>query len=275
MLNIGQNQRLTCKSIESQGVCLDNAQGDQVWLPRHEAPAGLAPGDALDVFVYIGNDNQPVATTQRALAQVGECAWLKVVSESRVGAFLDWGIPKDLLVPFAEQVRPMQVGRHQLVYVYRDNSGRLAASSRLNRFIRDQTEGLKERDAVQLIIADRTDLGVKAVVNHQFWGLLYADELLTPVRKGQRLTGYIKRLRDDGRIELSLQQPGYAKVGGITEQILERLQQSGGYLPLNDKSPPELIYKMFAVSKGAFKQAVGALLKQRKIMFERDGIRLK
>lgn len=273
MLNIGQNQRLTCKSIDAQGMCLGNAQGDQVWLPRHEAPAGIAPGDALDVFIYIGNDNQPVATTQRALAQVGECAWLKVVSESRVGAFLDWGIPKDLLVPFAEQVRPMHVGRHQLVYVYRDNSGRLAASSRLNRFVRDQAEGLKERDAVQLIIADRTDLGVKAVVNHQFWGLLYADELLTPVRKGQRLTGYIKRLREDGRIELSLQQPGYAKVGGITEQILERLQQSGGYLPLNDKSPPELIYTMFAVSKGAFKQAVGALLKQRKIVFERDGIR--
>lgn len=276
MVVIGRKNRLAIKRLDEVGARLEGGRFGDILLPQRYLSANLRPGDELDVFVYRDSEDRIIATTETPKAQVGECAWLKVVSVSNVGAFLDWGLPKDLLVPFAEQpAQRMQVGRHYLVRLFVDNTHRIAASTKLDRFLLDEAEGLEQGQQVSLLIADRTDLGVKAVVNHRFWGLLYHDSLFKPVRKGDSVDGFIKRIREDGRIELSLEQPGYDKVGGVAEEILKRLRDSGGSLPLSDKSPPDVIAAEFQVSKGVFKQAIGALYKKRLIHIEKGGIRLQ
>lgn len=276
MVVIGRKNRLAIKRLDEVGARLEGGRFGDILLPQRYLSANLRPGDELDVFVYRDSEDRIIATTETSKAQVGECAWLKVVSVSNVGAFLDWGLPKDLLVPFAEQpAQRMQVGRHYLVRLFVDNTHRIAASAKLDRFLLDEAEGLEQGQQVSLLIADRTDLGVKAVVNHRFWGLLYHDSLFKPVRKGDSVDGFIKRIREDGRIELSLERPGYDKVGGVAEEILKRLRDAGGSLPLSDKSPPDVIAAEFQVSKGVFKQAIGALYKKRLIHIEKGGIRLQ
>jgi predicted RNA-binding protein (virulence factor B family) len=246
----------------------------ELLLPARYVPADCKPGDKLMVFVSLDSEDRPIATTETPKAEVNECAWLKVVSVSDVGAFLDWGLSKDLFVPFSEQGVRMQEGRSYLVYIYEDNTGRLAATTKLNRFIKDKAEGLTDKQEVSLVIGDITDLGVKAVINHEFWGLLYHDQLFKPVRKGQTHAGYVRRIRQDGKVELSLYQPGYGKVSEFAESIIDALKASNGFLPLNDKSAPEAIYSNFNVSKGVFKQAIGALYKKHLILIEKEGIRL-
>lgn len=274
MIDVGRYARLKVVRIEDIGARLDAGSMGELLLPARYVPEGCKPGDKLMVFVSLDSEDRPIATTEKPKAQVHECAWLKVVSVSNVGAFLDWGLSKDLFVPFSEQGVRMQEGRSYLVYVYEDNTGRLAATTKLNRFIKDRAEGLVDNQEVSLLIGDKTDLGVKAVVNHEFWGLLYHDQLFKPVRKGQSLSGYIKRIRPDGKIELSLYQPGYGKVSDFAESVLDALKSSDGFLPLNDKSSPDVIYSRFNVSKGVFKQAIGALYKKHLIVIEKTGIRL-
>jgi len=276
MTDIGRFNHLRVIRVQEEGARLDGGRLGHLLLPRRYLSGGVRDGDYLDVFVYRDSEDRPLATTEKPLAQVGECAWLKVVSLSKVGAFLDWGLPKDLLVPFAEQRSPMQAGRHYLVYLFVDNSGRIAASTKLNRFIAESVEPgrFKPGQAVPLTIAERTDLGVKAVIDHQVWGLIYHDSLFQPVRPGQRLTGYIRRVRPDGRVELTLQAPGYDKVDRIADEILRELKAEGGWLPLSDKSSPEAIKARFRISKGVFKQAIGALYRQKRIRIEKGGIRL-
>lgn len=275
MVNVGRYERLKVTRIEDIGARLDAGVMGELLLPARYVPSGCKPGDQLMVFVSLDSEDRPIATTEKAKAQVGEAAWLKVVSVTDVGAFLDWGLSKDLFVPFSEQRVPMQEGRSYLVYVYEDNTGRLAATTKLNRFIKDRAEGLTERQEVSLLIGDQTDLGVKAIVNHEFWGLLYQDQLFKAVRKGQRISGYVKRIRPDGKIELSLYEPGYGKVSEFAESVLDALKKNNGFLPLTDKSPPEAIYETFNVSKSVFKQAIGALYKKHLILIEKDGIRLQ
>ncbi|WP_166253757.1 CvfB family protein [Marinobacter salicampi] len=275
MVNVGRYERLKVTRIEDIGARLDAGTMGELLLPARYVPSGCKPGDLLMVFVSLDSEDRPIATTEKAKAQVGEAAWLKVVSVTEVGAFLDWGLSKDLFVPFSEQRVPMQEGRSYLVYVYEDNTGRLAATTKLNRFIKDRAEGLTERQEVSLLIGDQTDLGVKAIVNHEFWGLLYQDQLFKSVRKGQRMSGYVKRIRPDGKIELSLYEPGYGKVSEFAESVLDALKKNNGFLPLTDKSPPEAIYETFNVSKSVFKQAIGALYKKHLILIEKDGIRLQ
>lgn len=276
MVVIGRKNRLAIKRLDEIGARLEGGRFGDILLPQRYLSAAAKPGDELEVFVYRDSEDRIIATTETPKVEVGQCAWLKVVSVSPVGAFLDWGLPKDLLVPFAEQpAQRMQEGRNYLVRVFVDNTHRIAASAKLNRFLLDEAEGLEQGQQVSLLIADKTDLGVKAIVNHQFWGLLYHDSLFKPVRKGQTVDGFIKRIREDGKIELTLERPGYVKVGGIADDILQRLQDAGGFLPISDKSPPELIAAEFQISKGAFKQAIGALYKKRLIRIEKGGIRLQ
>lgn len=207
-------------------------------------------------------------------AAVGDVAYLEVVTVNDTGAFLDWGHPRDLLLPYGEQRFRPSVGKRVLVMIYADQQGRPVASQKLERFIADEAAGLQAGDAVSLVIADQTDLGVKAVVNHRFWGLLYRDEANRPLRRGQRLTGYVKRLRDDGRLDLSLLPPGEARLDVVGERVLKALRESGGYLPLGDRSDPAEIKARLGVSKNAFKQAIGRLYKRQRITLEPDGIRL-
>ncbi len=211
---------------------------------------------------------------QRTLT-IGQVAWLKVVDVNDLGAFVDWGLSKDLFIPFAEQQHPLRPGSFTLVKIYLDNQGRPAGSTRIDRWIEDTTSELSAGQQVELLIAEQTDLGFKAIINHQFWGVLYSNELYRRVRKGQIVEGYIQRIRDDGKIDLTLNQPGFSasKIEVVARDIENNLHANSGFLALNDKSPPPDIYAAFGVSKKVFKQAVGALYKAQKITIEAGGLR--
>ncbi|WP_280552633.1 S1-like domain-containing RNA-binding protein [Halomonas sp. 25-S5] len=213
-------------------------------------------------------------STRAPRASIGDVAYLEVVTVNDTGAFLDWGHPRDLLLPYGEQRFRPSVGRRVLVIIYEDQQGRPVASQRLDRILADEAEGLAAGDEVALVIAEATDLGYKVVVDQRFWGLLYRDDVNRPLRRGQRLTGYVKRLRDDRRLDLSLLPPGPARLDVVGEQVLKALRESGGYLPLGDKSDAGEIKARLGVSKNAFKQAIGRLYKHQRILLEPGGIRL-
>ncbi|MDD5320406.1 MAG: S1-like domain-containing RNA-binding protein [Methylococcales bacterium] len=274
MLNIGKINKLNVVKIQGADVYLDNGTSGKVLLADKKMSANCQVGDTLDVFVYVDSDGHLAATTKMPLAQVDDIAWLKVVSINYVGAFLDWGLPKDLLVPFSEQHHEMEVGKSYLVKVFLDDKNRIAATTKIDRFITDESTDFEAGQKVSLIIADKTELGVKAIVNNTRWGMLYQNELFQPVKKGQKLDGYIKQIREDHKIDLSLHQPGYGKVVALTDTILIKLNANNGVLMLSDKSPPEAIYAAFGVSKKVFKQAIGALYKKKLIAIDKNGIRL-
>ncbi len=275
MIEIGKFNTLTIHKKRDTEVYLDGGELGDILLAEKDVPAECQVGDSLSVFVYIDGKNTAIATTQTPKAQVDEVAWLKVVSLSHAGAFMDWGLPKDLLVPFSEQKTKMVEGRFYLVRLFLDESNRIAASMLLDDFLQEQAFYLKEGQPVDLIIADETELGIKAVVNQQYWGVIYKNEVFQPLQKGQKLTGYVKKVREDHKIDLILNQDKYGvKVDSTSTKILATLQKHGGYVALTDKSPPEMIYDTFAVSKKVFKQAIGGLYKQRKIVIEEGGIRL-
>jgi predicted RNA-binding protein (virulence factor B family) len=274
MLNIGKINKLNVVKKQGADVYLDNGTSGKVLLADKKMSADCQAGDSLAVFVYVDNEGHLAATTKTPLAQVDDIAWLKVVSLNYVGAFLDWGLPKDLLVPFSEQHHEMEVGKSYLVKVFLDDLNRIAATTKIDRFISDESTDFEIGQKVSLIIADKTELGFKAIVNNTHWGLLYQNELFQPLRKGQKLDGYIKKIRDDQKIDLSLHHPGYGKVVSLTDNILIKLKENDGVLMLSDKSPPEAIYAAFGVSKKVFKQAIGALYKKKLITLDKNGIKL-
>jgi predicted RNA-binding protein (virulence factor B family) len=206
---------------------------------------------------------------------VGQVGQLKVVATTKVGAFLNWGLKKDLLVPFSEQHLPMQLDYSYLVYCYVDRSNRIVASSKLDKFIGKTTPSYQHGDEVQIMVSEPTELGYKAVVDHQHWGVLYKDQVFKPLRRGYTTKAYINKVRDDGKIDLLLEKPGYQKTVSLAEQILQKLTAAKGELPLSDKSEPEAIYAAFGVSKKVFKQAIGGLMKDGKITIEPQKIVLK
>ncbi len=260
---------------QASGVYLDGGDQGKLFLPAHMVADTLAIDDVIDVFVYRANDEELVAVTQKPLALVGDIAWMKVVAKSAAGAFLDWGLPKDLLVPHTQQRHEMELGHWYLVKVIADPDKGIAATMYYEDYLNYEAFYFREGQAVSLLIAEITELGIKAIVNHTHWGLLYKNEVFQPLKKGQKINGYIKHIReDDRRIDLSLYPSGYAKVEGITDKILAKLQQNQNYLPLSDKTSPEEIYTQFKVSKKVYKQAIGALYKQHLIIIEEQGIRL-
>lgn len=275
MAEIGSLNTLTVLRKGSYGVILDGGPSGDVLMPLREAPPDCQPGDTLEVFVYVDSDDTVMATTQRPLAMVGEFALMKVLSLTEYGAFLDWGLKKNLLVPFSEQNGAMIAGRSYVVHVYLDrHSGRAVASARLDRFLDRTPADYAPRQQVDLLVGEHTDIGYKAIVNQRHWGVLHNADVFQPLRYGQRLTGYIKKVRDDGKIDLVLQPPGYAKVEGIAGELLAKIKAAGGFIAVTDKSPPEKIYALFGVSKKVFKQAVSALYRERLITIEADGLRL-
>lgn len=274
MITLGKRYDLTVVKVVDFGYYLDAGELGEVLLPRKLAGGTLLAGECVNVMLYLDSDDLPIATTQRARAEVGQFAYLKVVAETGVGAFLDWGLDKDLLVPFAEQHRKMEVGRSYLVYIYLDpTDGRIVASSRVDRFLDDdRPHRFKPGQPVELIIANSTDLGFKAIINHGHWGVLYKDEVEERLSFGQTKRGFIKYVRPDGRIDLTL------KGGKVTrdknaERVLDYLRAHDGFAPLHDKSPPQLIMRELGLSKAAFKKAIGGLYKQRLITLGKDGIR--
>ncbi len=275
MITIGQTYDLEVVKAVDFGFYLDAENLGEVLLPVKFAPADLVEGDSIEVFLYLDSEERPVATTQKPKAKVGEFAYLKVVDSTRVGAFLDWGLDKDILAPFAEQHRPMEVGHSYLVYLYiGDIDGRITASSKIDKFLDDEKpHNFKPQQAVDLIIANSTDLGYKAIINHSHWGVLYKNDVFQRLSFGQYIKGYIKHVRPDGKIDLSLQ-GGQETRDKSAIIILNYLQKQNGFAPVHDKSDPQLISDLFGMSKGAFKKAIGGLYKQRIINIEKDGIRL-
>lgn len=273
-LQLGKMNRLTVARRADQGLYLAGGPED-ILLPNRYVPEGANVGDELDVFVYLDNEERLVATTQTPLAQVGDFAWLEVAWVNQFGAFLDWGLMKDLFVPFGEQKMKMQKGRSYLVHVHLDpETFRIMASAKVERYLSKEWPPYHGGDEVDALVWQKTDLGFKVIVDNQFAGLLFDDEIFRQLHSGDRLRAYIKQVRPDGKIDLSLQKKGQKAVHDFSDILLEHLRTNGGFTPLGDKSPAEEIYALFGVSKKVYKKAVGDLYRQRLITIEDDGLHL-
>tara|TARA_R110002096_G_scaffold92332_5_gene208760 strand:+ start:41 stop:898 length:858 start_codon:yes stop_codon:yes gene_type:complete len=270
MAQLGKSNHLVVIRDSDHGFFLDGEELGELLLPTCEVPEGFEQGDIVDVFVARDSEDRLVATTRKPKCEVGEFAALEVVAvHPRAGAFLDWGLAKDLLLPFKEQVEKVKEGEFAVIRVMHDTvSDRIVATTRINRFL-NQTQPLYcTGDSVALIIQERTPLGFMAVIDQRFRGLLHNSQIQRPVRIGDTFEGFIAVVHDDGKIDLSLEQVGYGRVTELTDLILERLKQKGGRIEVSDKSSPEEIRRVFSTSKKAFKQAVGALYRKRLIKLD-------
>lgn len=272
---IGAMNRLRVVSIVRMGVYLDGKNLDEILLPNRYVPEGCAVGDFLEVFIYLDSEDRLVATTDRPLAMVGELAYLEVVAVNAFGAFVDWGLPKDLMIPFGEQREGLDRGQRVIVHIYLDKvSGRLVGSTKLHKYLNPKRIQYSIGDRVDLIIANPFERGYVVIIDKQFVGVIYHNEIFQAVEPGQAVTGYIKQVRPDGKIDVELQRSGAGGRRELPDTILACLAEAGGFLRLTDKSPPEEIYERFQVSKRAYKEAVGRLYKKRLITIEPEGIRL-
>ena len=275
MTEIGKINHLEVVKEVDFGIYLDGGDLGEILMPKRYVPEGTMPGDTLETFIYLDSEDRLVATTEKPLAMVEEFALLTVVSITPVGAFLNWGLPKDLFVPFREQRQPMEEGKKYLVYVYVDtNTKRIAASSKIEQYLDNIPVDYDLDEEVDLIIVNETDLGYNAIIDNSHFGILYKNEVFQPLNPGDRVQGYIKKIRTDGKIDLCLQKAGYEKISSFVDRIIAELQKNKGFLPFTDKSSPEEIYQTFRISKKNFKAAIGALYKKKFIALEDNGIRL-
>ncbi len=272
-IELGRFNRLKVVKEVPFGLYLDGGDDGEILLPARYVPEGCQPGDELDVFIYLDNEERLVATTQTPLVQVGGFACLKVSWVNQYGAFLDWGLMKDLFVPFREQKERMEVGKRYVIHAHLDNeSFRIVASAKVDRYLSKEHAPYQPGDEVYIMIWQRTELGFKAIVDNEFGGLLYQDEVFRSLHVGDMLKAYIKQVRQDGKIDLSLQRKGFAAATDFAPTLLNYIRSKGGRIPLNDKTPAEEIYATFGVSKKVFKKAVGDLYKKRLIRLDTDGI---
>ena len=277
MLQIGQHNTLTILRDTKVGLFLGNGnEVDDVLLPNKYVPKVFEIGEEISVFVYLDHEERPVATTLVPYIFLNEFALLRVNYTNQIGAFMDWGMEKDILVPFKEQARPMEKGKRYLVYLYLDEkSNRLVASSKTNQFLDNENISVTNGDEVDLIISHITDIGINVIINQKHKGLVYNDEVYDDrIRTGDKLIGYVKNVRDDGKIDVSLQKLGYQNIEPNAENILDELRASKGFLRLNDNSSPEDIKTVLKMSKKTFKKAIGLLYKGQLIEIKDDGIYL-
>ena len=276
MVRIGVVNSLTVVKIVDFGVYLDGGDLGEILLPNKCVPSGCEVDQTIEVFIYLDSEDRVIATTRKPLAKVGEFANLEVIAVNKVGAFLDWGLEKDLLVPFGEQKQRLEVGKRYLVFVYIDRvDRRITASAKVDKFLDQVEPKYQAGQQVNLIIGGRTDLGFKAIVNNAHWGVIYQDDVFEFLSVGAHKLGYIKRMREDGKIDLTLTKPAGEQRDELSQKVLNELNKLGGYLAIGDKSPPDVIYKKFKVSKRIYKQTIGGLFKQGLITIEPQGIRLK
>jgi len=254
------------------GAYLDTPLGE-VLLPKKYVPKSLQPNDYIKVFVYHDSEDRPIATTLQPYAQLGEFACLRVSHTTNFGAFLDWGLEKDLFVPIKEQHRKMREGQVYVVYVSTDlRTGRLIGIGKIGGFLDKGKPDLREGDEVSLLVYERTDLGYMCIINNRYAGMLYHSELFEPVAVGDKRTGFVKKIRQDNKIDLSLRKQGFWGIKNQQDVILQALEQAGGFLPYHDKTPPEVIYNVFKMSKKTFKALLGNLMKAGKIKISEKGI---
>ena len=268
------NQLEVVKQVDF-GVYLNGGDDGEILLPSRYVPEGCKPGDMLNVFIYLDNEERLIATTLQPKVQVGEFACLEVAWVNEYGAFLDWGLMKDLFVPFREQKQKMQKGHRYVVHAHVDeDSYRIMASAKVERYLSKEMPSYQPGEEVEVMVWQRTDLGYKVIVDNQFSGLVYQREIFKALEPGMKMSAYIRQVREDGKIDLTLQKDGLQKVGDFAEVLLQYIKDHDGYTPLNDKSAAEDIYDAFEVSKKTFKKAVGDLYKKRLIVLVEDGIRL-
>ena len=274
MLLIGNYNELKIARLTSAGALLASESGN-ILLPARLVPKGAEPGSVLKVFIYVDSDDRLTATTKKPRAVVGDFALLKVQDNVTVGTFLDWGLEKDLLLPFGEQLDQLRRGQEVLVYVYLHSSDRVAASARLEKFLKPVDDHLTEGEEVELLVYAFSDLGAKVIVNDSFGGLLFRNELYSNPAIGTRLRGYVKKIREDGKIDVTLRSGGAQEAANDRQVVLDALKAHNGQLPLSDKSPPEAIAGLLRMSKKSFKKAIGGLYKEGMIKITPQGVRLR
>ena len=276
MAIIGKRNTLAVVRASQPGLYLDGGELGEILLPGRYIPADLAPKQKLDVFVYRDSEDRLVATTEKPHAMVGEFGYMQVISlHPQAGAFLDWGLAKDLLVPFREQEFPLRVGEWVVVYVGLDlKTNRILASTRLNRHLNRDTPAYRDGQPVNILVIGKTPLGYEAIVENAHRGLLYKSQLASALKIGSRFKAFVRTVHANGKIDLSLDAAGYKRVAPLTDLIVAALNMSGGKLAFDDDSSPVVIRQNFGVSKKAFKQALGKLYKTRRIAFTKPGIQL-
>lgn len=268
-IELGKFNTLEVVKTVDFGIYLDGDDQGEILLPTRYVPDGCKVGDWLNVFLYLDNEERLIATTLTPDVQVGEFACLEVAWINQFGAFLNWGLMKDLFVPFGEQKMKMQVGKKYVIYAHVDEeSYRIVATAKVDRYLSKEMPDYKPGDEVNILIWQKTDLGFKAIVDNTFSGLLFDNEIFQPIRTGDKLKAYIRQVRPDGKIDLMLQKAGVEHVGDFANVLLQHIKDNGGFTPLNDKSDADEIYEVFGVSKKTFKKAVGDLYKKRLITVE-------
>lgn len=274
MAQLGQINHLKIVRKVDFGFYLDGENLGEILMPKRYIFPEMKIGDTIDVMVYLDGEERLLATTEIPFAQVGDFAYLKVNKIENVGAFLDWGLSKELLVPFSEQKVKMEEGKSYVVHVYIDKiTDRITGSMKLEKFINKEKPEYTINQEVDLLIWTLTDVGYKAIINNQHIGVIYKNEIFRKISNGQKMKGYIKKIRDDDKIDLTLDKIGYTKIDSFAQLILNAIEKSGGFLPYNDKTDPEIIYNIFGMSKKVFKQSIGNLFKQRYIEITPEGIK--
>ncbi len=276
MADIGKLNTLLVMREAEQGLYLDGDNLGDILIPKRYVPEGTAVDDEIEVFIYTDSEDRIIATTEKPHAMVGEFGAMKVVHVNKFGAFMDWGLMKDLFVPFREQKMKMLEGNTYVVFVYLDlDTDRVAASAKLDQFLDETPPTFEQGEEVEIIIAQRTDLGYKVIINETHWGLIFKNEIFGNIQIGDKRKAYIKNMRDDDKIDVSLQKEGYERIDSVSKTILQKIEDESGFLALTDKSSPEEISATFGISKKAFKKAIGTLYKQRLIELDTHGIRKK
>lgn len=274
-MDLGRYNTLKIDRFTGVGAFLEDSDGEQVLLPQKWVPQDAKVGDKIEVFVYLDGEEREIATTMKPKAEVRDFAYLQVKQTTKIGAFLDWGLEKDVLVPFDEQKNRMQAGHSYVVYLYIDDvTGRITASTKLAKFADNKSCELEPGDEVDLLVASHTQMGYNVIINNRYIGLIYENEVFKNIKNGDQIKGYIKMIRDDYKIDVSLEKAGYGKVDDHTEIILRKLEENEGFLDLNDKSDPSEIALRLQMSKKTYKKAIGNLYKARKIKIEDNGISL-
>lgn len=275
MISIGNYNILTVTKFVEFGLYLDGGEYDEILLPKRYMPNDISIGDKLDVFIYTDSEDRFIATTETPKTEVGKFSYLKAVSVNNVGAFLDWGLPKDLFLPFREQKVDIVEGKHYAVYTYLDNNSmRIACSARVEKFLSKEECPYVRNEQVNLFLYSKTDLGYKAIINETHFGMIFQEEIFQNIELGQTVSGYIKLIREDGKIDLSLEKLGFTKISGHAEIVLNTLIDNDGFIAVTDKSSPKLIKDYFGLSKNNYKKAIGNLYKAKKVILERNGIRI-
>ncbi len=275
MIKIGKTNNLKVVKKVDFGLYLDGGESGEILLPKRYVDESMEVGDDLDVFIYCDSEDRLVATTEKPLIEVGEFGLLKAVEVNRVGAFMEWGLQKDLLVPFREQSQEIRVGGSYVVYAFLDNATkRIVGSTKLNKYVGNRIPRYSEGDTVDILAVHKTDLGYKVIVDNLFWGMIYNNDLFDPLSPGDRIPAYVKTVREDGKIDVTLRERGGERVFQLANRIMGYLREAGGGMTLSDSSSPDEIKAVFQCSKKDFKKALGYLYKKGKILIADGGVTL-